>query len=291
MNVFISWSKDYSKAVASVFRKWIKQVLQQTNPFMSESDIDLGTVPLSEIDINLQKANVGIVIVTKENKNSPWINYESGAIATALDGNNKLIPILIGVTIDELGTVPLSKFQAAKEFSQEEMYKLIKSLNEELGDNKLPNDALLETFELWWPRLEEQISEIKVPRKTEQTGDYNIKENFQDVKMEDIYFITKRNTKVLEDLSMRINDSLVYNKRNATNHTGFNDYSNHLRYMNRELNKINSQLFSILEVKKNMDLDETVDLDELIVIMNNLKKLEYETAELYKLRTSKKYNL
>jgi hypothetical protein len=43
MNVFISWSGGYSKAVAEVLKSWLKCVLQGTNPWLSTRDINRGS--------------------------------------------------------------------------------------------------------------------------------------------------------------------------------------------------------------------------------------------------------
>jgi hypothetical protein len=51
---------------------------------------------------------------------------------------------------------PLVQFQAAQ-FSKDEMRRVIKMMNGELADMALPPDVLDSVFEMWWPKLEEQV--------------------------------------------------------------------------------------------------------------------------------------
>jgi hypothetical protein len=52
---------------------------------------------------------------------------------------------------------PLVQFQAAQ-FSKEEMIRVIKMMNAELADLQLPQDVLDGVFEMWWPKLEEEVN-------------------------------------------------------------------------------------------------------------------------------------
>jgi hypothetical protein len=43
MDIFISWSKDRSKAIAAALNEWLPHVIQRSvKPWMSASDIDPG---------------------------------------------------------------------------------------------------------------------------------------------------------------------------------------------------------------------------------------------------------
>jgi hypothetical protein len=48
-NIFISWSKPRGKAAALALREWLPLVLQAAKPWMSDKDIDKGTVWLDEL--------------------------------------------------------------------------------------------------------------------------------------------------------------------------------------------------------------------------------------------------
>lgn len=285
MNIFISWSKEYSKEVAGVFRKWIKQTLQLTIPFMSESDIDLGLIPLEEIDKNLKKADMGIIIVTKENLNSPWLNYESGAIATKISGTNKVIPVLIDIKVEELGSSPLTKFQVARDFNKDEICKLVGAINNELGEMKLSTEALNETFEMWWPKLEEQISKIIANHKKEQKqyAASSSKEEKKDSKYDErINYLMQsndRNSRILEEVAMSITALSTNNREELSNMKKSDEwiynFQRNLQLQTEMLLKARYQLLKVI----NYEMGQTGELTEVLEIIEVLLRRNTEEIE------------
>ncbi|MDE8163827.1 TIR domain-containing protein [Erysipelothrix rhusiopathiae] len=220
MKVFISWSKDYSKEIATEVKKWVKSVIQATNPFVSDSDIDLGTLPLNKIDEQLIDSKLGIIIVTSENYKSPWINYEAGAISNVVPGETKVIPILFGIDIQSLGSDPLTKFQMAKEFNKETMLRVVKSINNELEANRLEEKILAETFELWWPSLDEKILTIiskhsdkdKNDNPTSVPSEKSVDQakNFVNGgQLDDLISITDRNSRMIQEISTLLHSNTI----------------------------------------------------------------------------------
>src|SRR5258708_37327095 len=67
MKVFISWSGDLSKDVAELFKRWLKCVLQATEPFLSNEDIAKGAIWFDAINDQLQDTSVGIICLTRDN--------------------------------------------------------------------------------------------------------------------------------------------------------------------------------------------------------------------------------
>lgn len=84
MKVFISWSGSLSKKVAEILKPWIKCVLQVTEPFMSAEDIDKGTLWFNVISDQLADTAVGIICLTRDNLDQPWILFEAGSLAKGL---------------------------------------------------------------------------------------------------------------------------------------------------------------------------------------------------------------
>ena len=80
MKVFISWSGERSKQVAQLLDEWINCVIQAVDPYLS-LNIDKGDVWLSSINDSLADTSVGIICLTKENLNKPWVLFEAGALA------------------------------------------------------------------------------------------------------------------------------------------------------------------------------------------------------------------
>jgi len=161
MKVFISWSGERSKMVARALRQWFPRVFQSVEPWMSEKDIIGGSLWLNEIMEGLKGARFGVVCVTPENQDKPWIHFEAGAIAKAIDSQNYVCPYLIFMQGFELQHNPLTNFQY-KQADKKGTQEFVESMNQVL-DKPLPQDDLQETFELWWPRLYEKLSEMPKP--------------------------------------------------------------------------------------------------------------------------------
>ena len=156
MKVFISWSGPLSNGLAEVLRSWLPGVIQAVRPYYSPADLDKGTRWASEIAAVLEEAKLGLICVTRENLEAPWVMFEAGALSKNL-GKAKVTPLLFGVEPADL-TGPLVQFQAAR-FERQDIRRVIGSINNELGDNKLSTDVLNSVFEMWWPRLEEAVAE------------------------------------------------------------------------------------------------------------------------------------
>lgn len=154
MKIFISWSGELSKEIAEILRQWIPGVIQAAKPYYSPDDITKGTRWSSEISKELDASKVGIICLTKDNLNSSWIMFEAGALSKNLE-KSKVCPILFGIEPSDIKG-PLIQFQASK-FSKKEIKRVTKMINQELSDKSLGNDVLDSVFEMWWPKLEEQV--------------------------------------------------------------------------------------------------------------------------------------
>lgn len=168
MKIFISWSGDLSKNIAEIFRQWIPGVIQAVKPYYSPDDITKGTRWSTEISKELDASKIGIICLTKENLESPWIMFEAGALSKNIE-KSKVVPLLFGIEPSDIQG-PLVQFQAAK-FSKSEMKKVIKMVNSELGDGSLAPDVLDNVFDMWWGKLEQQIKEAEDKAKNTNNKD------------------------------------------------------------------------------------------------------------------------
>lgn len=155
--VFLSWSGARSKRIAEELRIWIPSVLQFAKPYYTPSDIEKGAKWGSEISKKLSESNVGIICLTKENFSRPWILFEAGALSKDID-QSRVCSVLFGMENAELSG-PLTTFQTT-EFSKSDFKKLMKTVNESGGDSALSSETFNGVFEMWWPRLEGNISQI-----------------------------------------------------------------------------------------------------------------------------------
>ena len=164
MNVFISWSGETSRAVAQALRDWLPSVIQVLHPWMSDEDLKKGARWSSALAERLEKTDVGISCLTPDNLNAPWLHFEAGALAKRVQAAY-VCPYLFLVEPGDL-VGPFRDFQATKA-EREDTRKLLKTVNDALGEGKLPEPQLVRAFDKWWPELEKSLSEI-VPREGQQ---------------------------------------------------------------------------------------------------------------------------
>jgi hypothetical protein len=159
MKVFISWSGPQSKHIAHALRIWLRSVIQSIDPWMSELDIGAGQRWGNELWKELQDSRFGVVCLTAENLQAPWMHFETGALAKAVE--QRVCPYLYEI---QPGIVqgPLSQFQM-KKTDKTGTRELLQSINEassSLNERALPIADLNEAFETWWPKLEAKLNTV-----------------------------------------------------------------------------------------------------------------------------------
>lgn len=157
MKVFLSWSGERSKAVAELLDEWIQCVIQAVDPWMSSKDIDRGSLWFSEITDQLQNTSIGIICLTQENKNKPWILFEAGALAKGLS-SSRVCTFLIDLEPTDVGN-PLAQFNHTNA-QQESLWALMLTLNKSLKERALKEKVLEEVFETYWPKFQTKFDEI-----------------------------------------------------------------------------------------------------------------------------------
>ena len=157
MDVLISWSKKQSREMASVFHAWLPKVVPGFRPWMSSKDIDKGKQWFGELQDFLGEATSCIICVTAENVRSPWIYYETGAIA-AKKQDVLVCPYLVGIGVSMIADGPLAQYQCT-EATKDDTLALIRSLNKALAT---PHDEglLCGNFENKWPEFEAELKRI-----------------------------------------------------------------------------------------------------------------------------------
>ena len=156
MKIFISWSGERSQALAEALRTWLPLVLHYAKPWFSTSDIKSGGRWSIEIAKELQDTNFGILCVTKDNLDAPWLLFEAGALAKSID-EGCVIPLLLDLEKSDLSG-PLTQFQAEKT-DLEGIKKLIESLNKAAASS-VPDDTLQPLFAALWASFEAKLAEI-----------------------------------------------------------------------------------------------------------------------------------
>lgn len=156
MRVFIGWSGEQSKEIASVMKQWLPKVIQQiSDPWMSEHDVPAGSEWFKQIAAALSETRFGIFCLTPDALESKWIHFEAGVVWRTLE-TSRVGTYLFNLEPTDLKG-PLSVFQGSR-VNKLDTLKLLRSLNSALPEKTLTDDVLESTFEKWWPDLEEKLS-------------------------------------------------------------------------------------------------------------------------------------
>ena len=194
MKVFISWSGDLSRGIAELLKDWIEQCIQSVEVFFSSDDIEKGERWDSRLTNELNASNFGIVCLTAENINAPWIHFEAGALSKKLD--SRVGTLIIDTKISDIKG-PLSTFQATK-LEENDMLKLLSSINS-AQENALTEEKLKNSFKAFWPEFIKKakaLCEKHSVASTEKKSEARI-----DVEsaLEEILQLTRMQTSILKD--------------------------------------------------------------------------------------------
>lgn len=155
--VFISWSGSLSCKLGEVLRDWLPAVLQFVKPYFSPDDLEKGAKWDSEISKELELSDVGVICLTKENVDRPWILFEAGALSKSVE-KARVCTLLFDLEPTDVKG-PLTGFQATK-FERSDFKRLIETINNSAGEGSLGAKVLDDVFDMWWTRLEDKIKEI-----------------------------------------------------------------------------------------------------------------------------------
>jgi hypothetical protein len=195
MKVFLSWSGDKSHKIAIIFRDWLPCVIQSIESYVSSEDIDKGARWSTDIAKELENSSFGILCVTRENINAPWLNFEAGALSKTIE-KSSVSPFLFDIKRSEING-PILQFQSTI-FEKDDIKKLIFSLNKACENGKLLDDRLEDTFNVWYPKLEEYLKKVHDIQDEQNTTDekHGVKES---TILEEILELTRINQKLIRN--------------------------------------------------------------------------------------------
>jgi hypothetical protein len=152
--VFVSWSGERSRSAALGLKSLLQDVLGDSLDVFISAHMDPGVVWVHELGRELEGADFGILCLTHDNVQSPWLLFEAGAIAKNF-GAARVVPYLI----DDLAlTGPLSQFQNVRA-DQQGTLRLLESINA-LREKPTQSDRLHRSFDKWWADLEQTIATL-----------------------------------------------------------------------------------------------------------------------------------
>lgn len=167
MKAFISWSGDKSKALARSFHDWLPMVVQSLEPWLSDRDISPGAYWGSALAKRLAESELGLVCVTRDNIESPWLLFESGALSRG----SLVVPILFDIDPSDLKG-PLTQFQSVR-VDRGDLQKLLDSLLK-THSPKMSDSQRGTLFDVTWPLIDRKLVAIRQAFHTPLSGEQAI---------------------------------------------------------------------------------------------------------------------
>ncbi len=167
-NLFFCWSEQRSRALARALKEYLPTFIpgladpDGSNLFMSD-DIVKGSRWFDAVEMQLAKADVGVVCITREGLRSGWIHFEAGALARTIRKKRRqggaLLTYLLGVRPDEL-TGPLAEYQATS-VERDDTKKLCATIVNAMARRKAQEVSDWETtFNTNWGNFEAAVKAI-----------------------------------------------------------------------------------------------------------------------------------
>jgi hypothetical protein len=161
VKIFVSWSGDRSKSLATLLKTWMPNVLATAEIWLSDVDIQKGVQWMNAITAAASTSDAGLVVITPENVGSPWINFEAGAMVRSF-GDERLCPLLLGLNKADLPT-PLGGYNATAVESRDDFEKLVLSLR----PGEIPEPVARHAFAREWDAMNEQV-QVLLRQKPEE---------------------------------------------------------------------------------------------------------------------------
>jgi hypothetical protein len=152
--IFVSWSGERSRFAALGLKSLLEDVIGESLDVFISAHMDPGVVWVQQLGRELEGSDFGILCLTHDNVQSPWLLFEAGAIAKNF-GAARVVPYLI----DDLElSGPLSQFHQVRA-DHAGTLRLLESVNE-LRDYPAPQDRLRRSFDKWWEDLEQTLATL-----------------------------------------------------------------------------------------------------------------------------------
>ena len=161
MRIFTSWSGDRSKDAALGLKSLLEQLFPETVQVFVSEHISPGERWQERIETELEQSEFGILCLTRDNWQSPWLLFEAGAIAKRFTSTqvSRVVPYLIDDLPPAAERSPVAQFQHVRA-DRDGTYRLIEAINK-VRENPRPADKLKDAFKMWWTDLEQTLKTVQ----------------------------------------------------------------------------------------------------------------------------------
>ena len=160
MRVFVSWSGERSKAAALGLKSLLEDTFPEAVDVFISDHIDAGETWARRLESELEQSQFGVLCLTQENFQAPWLLFEAGAISKKF-GSARVVPYLIDELPAAADRSPLSQFQRVQA-DREGTFRLVKSINA-VRENPQVSHKLERLFNGWWPDFEQTLKALPPP--------------------------------------------------------------------------------------------------------------------------------
>ena len=108
--IFLSWSGARSLRLATALKDGLQILFPEADFVISSEDMSLGVRWSQEIGRQLAESNTGIICVTPENVDNPWLLFEAGALSKSIQ-DSRVIPCCFDMRVADLSP-PMGQFQS-----------------------------------------------------------------------------------------------------------------------------------------------------------------------------------
>jgi hypothetical protein len=173
LNIFVCWSGERGQGFAKACQTWLQDKLFKDRVIVTLSaDFEKGTVWFDELTGSLGGARLGLICLTPEGIDSPWIHFEAGMLARALAeqptpaGSSpgvpklRIFPFLLGVAAGVLGG-PLSAYQGTAATDKDDAWRLVEAILSVLPPGS-PDEArdVRQRFRQVWDTFQQDLKDI-----------------------------------------------------------------------------------------------------------------------------------
>ncbi|MFV0393077.1 MAG: TIR domain-containing protein [Coprobacillaceae bacterium] len=204
MKVFLSWSGEKSQRIALIFKEWLPSVIQSIEPYVSSEDIDKGTRWSSDIAKELENSSFGIVCVTKENIEAPWLSFEAGALSKTIN-KSFVSPFLFDIKRSEVHG-PILQFQSTI-FQKEDIKRLMNTMNKACGKSSISEKRFNKAFDVWYPTLESELHKLDTDTSYPKMKKTSTNIHAEEV-LEEILDLSRDNLKLIRTVDDTAHDYL-----------------------------------------------------------------------------------